>query len=233
MVLADGQNIFKGCRNNYGHGYVHPLLLAHRVLAGRKLASVRYYTGLHHPRVNPNLNAAANRRHSLMRRMGLTVEERKLRYRWEWRVNKQDAYGLPEPVQDHKGETHQVRVEPFYQPREKGIDLSLGLDAVDFALTGKIDVLIIISSDTDLCEVARMVHQMTMQNGHRVSVEAAVFNDDRKPIVMKHYDHTHQLTRKDFDEARDSFDYTKELDAIWKEAYLKSCESLKPVGLDD
>ena len=49
MAFVGGQNVFKACRKNYAHGYVHPLLLAHQVLNGRQLCSVRYYSGIHYP----------------------------------------------------------------------------------------------------------------------------------------------------------------------------------------
>lgn len=230
MVFVDGQNVFKACRANYEHGYVHPLLLAHRILQGRSLCGVQYYSGLHDSRINPEMNAVANRRHSLMRRVGVKVVERRLRYRWEWGVNREDARQLPDDPKEHVGRrSRKVRVEPYQRPREKGIDLALGLDVVDFALAGKCDVAVILSSDTDLVEVARMVHQMTKAKGSRMTVEAAVFNDRPKKIRMGHYDYTHQLTRADFEEARDSFDYTKEIPEVWKQAFIGSCASMLPV----
>lgn len=230
MVFVDGQNVFKACRSNYGHGYVHPLLLAHRVLKGRSLCGVRYYSGLHDPRINPDMHAAASRRHSLMRRVGVKVIERRLRYRWEWGVNREDARQLPDEPKEHaeKG-SRQVRVEPYQHAREKGIDLALGLDVIDFALAGKCDVAIILSSDTDLVEVARMAHRMTKAKGRKMSIEAAVFNDGPKKIRMGHYDFTHQLVRTDFEETRDSFNYTQEISEVWKKAFIASCLPLQPV----
>lgn len=233
MVFADGQNVFKACRSNYEHGYVHPLLLAHRVRKGRSLCGVRYYSGLHDPRINPSMHAAASRRHSLMRRVGVEVVERRLRYRWEWGVNREDARRLPQDPKGHAGNgSRKVRVEPYQRPREKGIDLTLGLDVVDLALEGKFDVAVILSSDTDLVEVARMVHRMTKAKGERLSVEAAVFNESKKPIRMRHYDYTHQLKRSDFEEARDSFNYTREIPQVWKAAFIKSCVPLSPQQAD-
>jgi hypothetical protein len=92
------------------------------------------------------------------------------------------------------------------------------------------DVAVILSSDTDLVEVARMVHGMTKGQGKRLCVEAAVFNDGDKKIRMGHYDYTHQLKRADFDEARDSFNYTKEIPEVWKQAFINSCKPMLPVG---
>ena len=123
-----------------------------------------------------------------------------------------------------------MKVEPHQKPREKGIDLALGLDVIDLALADKMDVAVVFSSDTDLIEVARVAHQMTMRNGKRVSIEAAVFNDKPGPVVLRHYDFTHQLGKDDFDAARDSFNYTRELDPVWKDAFIKSCAAYRPLG---
>lgn len=83
------------------------------------------------------------------------------------------------------------------------------------------DVAIIVSSDNDITEVARVVHDMTRAQG-RVSVEAAVINDGRRPILMQHYDYTHQLNRNDFEQIRDEFDYRRELDHKVVELFLRT-----------
>ncbi len=220
MVFVDGQNVFKACERKFGRGQVHPILLARRLVAGRKLVGARYYSGIHDPRKEPMLNAAANRRHALIRRTGVTVVERKLRYRWEWGL---DVSALGDPA-ERVGETHMAEVAPFERPREKGVDLALGLDVVDLALRGLMEVAVIVSSDTDLTEVARMVHDMTRSTG-RVSVEAAVINDGRHPVLLEHYDYTHQLRRNDFQECRDEFDYRRELDPMMVEILLRALEA--------
>ena len=144
--------------------------------------------------------------------------ERPLRYRWEWGI---DPRGLPDP-RTSQGQTLNLGLTPYRKAREKGIDLALGLDVVDFALQGYMDVAVIVSSDNDLVEVARVVHDMTGRTANRVSVEAAVFNERRQPIVLKHYDYTHQLQHADFDSARDAFDYRKGLDETMVELFLRT-----------
>jgi hypothetical protein len=186
---------------------------------------VRYYSGIHDPRINPDLNAALQRRHALMRRMGVSVIERKLRYRWEWGF---DIHQLPDP-RKHKGESRQASVTPYERAREKGIDLALGLDVVDLALDGHMHAAIIVSSDTDLTEVARVAHDMTGR-GQRVSVEAAVFNDRPKPLILEHYDYTHQIRRKDFEATRDGFYYASPLVPAETEMFLSICRSEARAG---
>jgi uncharacterized LabA/DUF88 family protein len=219
VVFVDGQNVFKTCERLFGHGLVHPALIARALVGRRKLVGCRYYSGIPDPRKDPRGNAAANRRHALIRRTGVTVVERRLRYRWEWGF---DTGPLGDPA-EHVGEVHTAHTRPYERPREKGIDLALGLDVVDLALRGLIDVAIIVSSDTDLTEVARVVHDMTRSQG-RVSVEAAVFNDSRHPVLMEHYDYTHQLRRDHFEACRDEFDYRRDLDPTMVALFLRALE---------
>lgn len=112
-----------------------------------------------------------------------------------------------------------MEVGPYQRAREKGIDLALGLDVVDLSLRRLMDVAVVISADTDLTEVARMVHDMTRSSG-RISVEAAVFNDRQQPVLLEHYDFTHQLNRNHFEAARDEFDYRAPLDPTMEELFL-------------
>jgi hypothetical protein len=117
-------------------------------------------------------------------------------------------------------------VTPYQRAREKGIDLAIGLDVVDLAARGWTDVAVILSSDNDLCEAARSTHQVTSGAG-RVSVEAALFNEQRRPILLPHYDYTHQLRYADFDAARDSFDYTSPVPLALANTFARSCDPLR------
>lgn len=222
LIFIDGQNTYKACDRLYGHGACHPLLLAEQLRAGRRLVGVRYYSGVHDPTVDGRMRSRTDHRHNLMRTVGVTVVERKLRYRWEWGFN---ASQLPDP-RTHRSQTHQVTVTPYQRPREKGIDLAIGLDVMDLALAGCMDVAVIVSSDTDLCETARSTHQVT-SGAHRVSVEAAVFNDGRRPILLEEYDFTHQLRQADFDAARDSFEYSRSVEPALATTFARSCDPLR------
>jgi uncharacterized LabA/DUF88 family protein len=221
LVFIDGQNVYKTCERLYGHGGCHPLLLADHVAQGRKLVGVRYYSGVHDPTVEPAGRARTDRRHNLMRRVGVTVVERQLRYRWEWGF---DPKLLPNPMHN-KGQQRQVTVTPYQRAREKGIDLAIGLDVIDLALQGLMDVAVVVSSDNDLCEAARATHQATMRTG-RVSVEAALFNERRSPILLRHYDFTHQLRKPAFDASSDSFDYRTPVAQTMQDAFVAACAPL-------
>lgn len=221
IVFIDGQNVYKTCQRLYKHGRCHPLLLADALAQGRRLVGVRYYSGVHDPTINPEVRSQTDKRHHMMRRSGVTVVERQLRYRTEWGF---DPALLPDP-RKNLGQQVDVKVSPFQRPREKGIDLAIGLDVIDLALDGKMDVAVVVSSDNDLCEAARATHQATMRN-KRVSVEAALFNDGKKPILLSHYDYTHQLGFDNFKKSKDSFDYKNPIPLQMQDAFVASCKQL-------
>jgi uncharacterized LabA/DUF88 family protein len=224
LVFIDGQNAYKSCERLYKHGSTHPLVLADRVCDGRRLVGVRYYTGVPDPTIDPEGRQKRDRRHNLMRRSGVTVIERQLRYRWEWGF---DPTTLPNRPQKHLGTTRETTVWPYQRAREKGIDLAIGLDVIDLALNDHMDVAVIVSSDNDLCEAARMVHQATLAKGQRVSVEAALFSEARNVILLSHYDYTRQLRLPDFEAAQDSFDYSQPVARTMEDVFAASCDPLR------
>jgi len=226
MVFVDGQNLFKRTRALYGTGRLHPLLLARRLAGTRDLVGVRYYSGVHHPQVEPAIRGATDRRHELMRSVGVDVFERTLRYRWEWGF---DRTGLPDPARS-RGQTRTWTLAPFRRAREKGIDLAVGLDVMDLGLRDAMDVAVIVSSDTDLCEAARATRATTREAGRPVRTEAAVFDEGRRPILMRHYDYTHRLTRADHDACVDTFDYAGPLDPSLREQFRERCRLVLPTG---
>jgi uncharacterized LabA/DUF88 family protein len=223
LVFIDGQNLFQRSRDLYGNGRCHPILIAQRVADGRRLVGVRYYSGVHDPNVRPDIRAITDRRHHLMRSVGVTVVERRLRYRWEWGF---DPQGLPEAEQS-RGQRKKRTVRPYQRAREKGIDLAIGLDVIDLALEDTMDVAVIVSSDNDLCEAARATHAATIRTKKRVSVEAALFNEGRGPILLQHYDYTHQLKRRDHDACSDTFDYAQSIDPAMRDLFVASCDDIR------
>jgi uncharacterized LabA/DUF88 family protein len=222
LVFIDGQNAYKACERLYTHGPCHPILLAERLAHGRKLVGVRYYSGVHDPTIDSDGRSRTDRRHNLIRRTGVTVIERQLRYRWEWGF---DPRALPDPRRN-VGQELRTTVRPYQRAREKGIDLVIGLDVVDLALKGNMDIAVIVSSDNDLCEAARSTHNAT-SGSTRVSVEAALFNEHRRAILLQHYDYTHQLQYADFDAARDSFDYKNPVPRTMEDLFVSTCGGIR------
>ncbi|MGH2771966.1 MAG: hypothetical protein ACRDIU_02345 [Actinomycetota bacterium] len=93
------------------------------------------------------------------------------------------------------------------------------------ALSGEMDVAVIMSADEDLAETTSQVHAWT---NRKVKVEAAVFNENSQPIVLPHYNYTHQLRKKDFDVAQDTFNYRDAMEERWHDAFLGACRARAP-----
>lgn len=208
MVFVDGQNLYKRCRELFGHPLCHPHLLAEH-LAGPRIVhrvSCRFYTG----RPNPNLpdervkTRNLDRRLGAMRGVGITVITRELRYHWTW-----GHQGRLPPAREGASSVS-VELRPWRRPQEKGIDLALGLDVVEFALSDRYDVGIIVSLDRDLSEIPRTIRNLRFLMDRSVRLEAAVpvSVNRRAPKILHGFDHTHQVTQTLFDRIRDDTDYT-------------------------
>ncbi len=222
MVFIDGQNLFKGLHRRF-KTRLHPLLLA-RALAGpdRRLVGTFYYSGIHDPAVNPRMYRLVRRRHDLIRRTGVTVTERTLRYHWEWRVDHDD---VPPPWYDDAPTRARATVHRHRAAREKGIDVALALDAVGSLLTDQCDVAVIVSRDRDLMEVADEVRQRCQGRPMRVEVSyVSEQRGDERPLSG--YDAYREIDRDIVDAARDDFDYDHDLDPQQIQRFLDQIDQL-------
>ena len=217
MVFIDGQNLFKGLKRRFS-ARLHPLLLA-RVLTGpdRELVGTHYYSGIHDRDENPQMHDLVRRRHDLIRRSGVSVTERTLRYHWEWRVPRGE---LDPPWYDSAPDRTTAVVEKHRGAREKGIDVALALDAVASILTGVCDVVIVVSRDRDLMEIAAEVDQRCA--GKPVRVEVAYVSERRgDERALDGYDRFHEIDEAVVAAAVDEFDYRRPLDEAEVDAFLE------------
>ena len=213
MVFVDGQNLYKTCRQLFGHPLCHPHLLA-EYLAGPRTVhapSCRFYTG----RPNQNVPGQGNnlrnldRRLAAIRRSGVTVITRTLRYHWDWGHRER----LPTPTFD--AGPQMVTLRPWQRPHEKGIDLALALDVVELSLTGALDVAIVVSLDRDLQEIPLALRKLRAFLARPVRLEAAVpVVDGSQPKILPGFAYTHQITPAVFELIRDDTDYTVD-DSMW------------------
>jgi uncharacterized LabA/DUF88 family protein len=208
MVFIDGQNLYNTCRRLFGHPLCHPHVLAHE-LAGPRVnhrVATRFYTGRPNPNIPGEDTRARNldRRLAAMRGVGVTVVTRPLRYHWDW--GHRDP--LPDPAPG--GPDLTVTLRPWQRPQEKGIDLAIGLDVVEFVLDGSCDVAIIVSLDRDLAEIPRAIRSLGRLIRRPVRLEAAVpvSGSDARPKTLAGFDYTHQITPQVFARCRDDVDYT-------------------------
>lgn len=207
MVFVDGQNLYKLCRELFGHPLCHPHLLALELAGTRTKNRVacRFYTG----RPNPNFSGEEvkarnlDRRLQVMRDAGVTVVTRPLRYHWDWGHRTR----LPKP--GPAASPQQVTLSPWRRPQEKGIDVCIALDVIEFALTDKLDVAIVVSLDRDLHEIPQAVRNLSGLKARPVRLEAAVPVPDgqRHPKTLPGFHWTHQISSALFHSVRDDTDY--------------------------
>lgn len=206
LVFVDGQNLYKEAERLFGHPLCHPHLLA-EYLAGPRLShhvGCRYYSGRPSPNVSPARAMALDRRVSAMSGAGVTVTTRPLRYHWEW--SHQETLPPAAPGMAPQW----VQLVPWQRPQEKGIDLALALDVIEFVLTDVCDVAIIVSLDRDLCEIPTAIKNLRRYLRHPVRLEAAVPVPAGRtdPKRLSGFDVTHQITPDVFELVRDDIDYT-------------------------
>ncbi len=209
MVFIDGQNLYKRCQELFGHPTCHPHLLA-EILAGPRRGapvSTRFYTGQPDRSVDETerrKRQALDRRLASLRKAGITTVTRDLRYTWAWRPSQDEEGRLKRP-----GPTSgpvKVWTDAYRRPREKGIDLAIGLEVIEFALVGSVDVAIIVSLDTDLQEIPKALKRLTHHFPHPIRIEAAVPTSSRQKRLAE-FNYTHQITREVFERIRDDTNY--------------------------
>jgi hypothetical protein len=163
------------------------------------------------PNTDPVGARNLDRRLGIMRREGVTVVTRPLRYHWDWG---HPGQRLPAPGPGVP--SRHVMLSPWMRPQEKGIDLVIGLDVVEFLLTRVCDVAIIVSLDRDLFEIPQAIQNLSRLIARPVRLEAAVPVPDgqKQPKILPRFSFTHQITRQVFQRIRDDTNYTVD-DSAW------------------
>lgn len=103
-----------------------------------------------------------------------------------------------------------VTLRPWQRPQEKGIDLAIALDLVEFVLTGCCDVAVVVSLDRDLAEIPHALRNLRDHLSRPIRLEAAVPVPDglRYPKTLEGFHYTHQIDSAAFELVRDTTDYT-------------------------
>lgn len=159
VAFFDGQNLFRHAKDAFGHYHPNydPIKLFAAVCKdkGWKDSGVRFYTGTPGAKEDPSWHDYWTRRLLAMRRSGILVESRPLRYR-ENRQRLQDG-------------TEHV----FKTAQEKGIDIRIALDVIRMTLERSLDVAVIFSQDQDLAEVVKDIKEIAKTQDRWIKVASA------------------------------------------------------------
>ncbi len=159
IAFFDGQNLYRHAKEAFGHHHPNydPKKLFGAICAceGWEGRGVRFYTGTPNRQHSEMWHGYWVNRLLAMRRAGIVVESRRVRY------------------QPYEVELPDGSVGTEYIPQEKGIDLRLGLDVVRLARTSQFDIAVIFSQDQDLAEVVKEVKDIARDTGRWIRVVSA------------------------------------------------------------
>lgn len=159
IAFFDGQNLYHHAKEAFGHKHpnVDPIKLFDAICKEKGWVNhgVRFYTGVPDARRDPRWHGYWTNRLLAMRRQGIIVESRPLKYR----------------LHSFRQADDSVVKELIAQ--EKGIDLRLALDVVRLVREGQLDVAVIFSQDQDLTEMVSEVKFIARDTGKRIEVVSA------------------------------------------------------------
>ena len=211
LVFVDGQNLYKTCRSLFGHPLCHPHLLAQHLAGPRTRVDCRFYTGRPNPNTDPAGARNLDRRLAIMRREGVTVVTRPLRYHLglgsSWpapagtRPGGRPAASAPYAMDATTGKRHRSR----HWPGRRGVPAHPGLRRRHHREPGPRPLRDPASSPKPRPLIARPV---------RLEAAVPVPDGQKQPKILPRFSYTHQITRQVFERIRDDTDYTV-TDAQW------------------
>ncbi|MBI5171076.1 MAG: NYN domain-containing protein [Candidatus Eisenbacteria bacterium] len=159
VAFVDGQNLFHGAREAFGHEVPdYDVLRLARTICGTRhwlLEGVYFYTGMPDPVTRPHWHSWWATRLATMGSRGIRTFTRPIRYR-------QQSVSLPD------GSKISLRVG-----QEKGIDVRIALDMVRLARAESYDVCLLFSQDQDLSEAVDEIRALARDQERWVRVACA------------------------------------------------------------
>jgi uncharacterized LabA/DUF88 family protein len=160
VAFVDGQALFFAARQVFGYQRVNydvaALSLEVCRQQGWELAQTRFYTGVPLLEKNPTLYNFWTLKLMQMRRQGVHVFTRNLKYKQNTTGTHRGGYG-----------------EPTFTRREKGIDIRLALDVVKLAHKKAYDIALLFSQDQDFSELVDDVAEIAKQQIRCIEVASA------------------------------------------------------------
>jgi uncharacterized LabA/DUF88 family protein len=167
MAFFDGQNLYQHAKDAFGHHHPNydPVKLLKAVCTsnGWRPTLARFYTGVPNAKESPMWTSYWSNRVIALKRAGVHVTTRPLRYR---KLTAVDHHGAP--ILDDDGKPVITTT-----PQEKGIDVRLALDLVSLARTKQFDIALIFSQDQDLQEVVQEIADISKEQDRWIRVACA------------------------------------------------------------
>jgi uncharacterized LabA/DUF88 family protein len=167
VAFIDGQNLYRHAKDAFGHHHPNydPIRLHEAVCKshGWRKTLTRFYTGVPSQLESPMWAAYWSNRVLAMKRVGIHVTTRPIRYHKE-AVKDQDG----KIILNKDGTPKTITM-----PQEKGIDVRLALDLVSLARTKQFDIALIFSQDQDLQEVVRELADIAKEQNRWMRIACA------------------------------------------------------------
>ncbi|MCH8239943.1 MAG: NYN domain-containing protein [Proteobacteria bacterium] len=155
MAFFDGQNLYQHAMAAFGHYHPNydPIKLHNAVCEANGWTPnlVRFYTGVPDRSESQMWSAYWSNRVLAMKRAGIVVTTRPIRYRKE------------KFIVDGTSQIHTT-------PQEKGIDVRIALDIVSLARKRQFNVAVIYSQDQDLAEVVQEVREISIEQDRWIGI---------------------------------------------------------------
>jgi uncharacterized LabA/DUF88 family protein len=159
ITFFDGQNLYHGAREAFGHAWpkYDPTKLSHAVCTahGWSLKAIQFYTGMPLAAEDPFWNAWWQKKLLTISRGGAHVTRRDLKYR-DREIDIGDGCVLTRRI----GE-------------EKGIDVRIAVDLIRRTYDQDMDVAIVFSQDQDLAEATQEAKRIARAQGRWFKIASA------------------------------------------------------------
>lgn len=194
VAFFDGQNLYHHAKIAFAHYHPNydPIKLFNTICADRgwQQAGIRFYTGVPLASKDPLWHGFWSKKLLALRRAGVLVTDRKLRYQTA------TAY-------DENGNEVELEIA-----QEKGIDVRLALDVIRLALSDQYDVACIFSQDQDLAEIVADVREIGRTHDRWIKI-ASAFPSSATASVHRGIDGTDwiRIDQTTYDACLDSRDY--------------------------
>ena len=159
ISFIDGQNLFNAAKSAFGYSWpnynVTALTKAVCAAEGWECKQVRFYTGVPSKRADASRHTFWHQKTRAMRRRGVHVFTREIRYR-DQSINLGDGATLIRPV-----------------AQEKGVDVRIAIELIRYAFSEEYDVALIFSQDQDFSEAVDEIKRIAEKRKRWVKVASA------------------------------------------------------------